>query len=154
MEPVSLDRARILVLNYNGRALLEECLPSVVEAARRSPIPCGVAVVDNDSADDSVAWLAANHPDVAVVRRPNRGLASFNDALAGMDEPVALLLNNDVKLAPDSIAPLLRPLAERDDARFGGGHVDSVLVGGLVEQSFVSVPASDSGPAPATLPEV
>ena len=44
--------------------------------------------------------------------------------------------------------------AERDDARFGGGHVDSVLVGGRVEQSFVSVPASDSGPAPATLPEV
>jgi len=118
MEPVSLDRAKILVLNYNGRALLEECLPSVVEAARRSPIPCGVAVVDNDSADDSLPWLAANHPDVPAIRRPNRGLASFNDVLAEIDEPVVLLLNNDVKLAPDSVAPLLRPFAERPDALF------------------------------------
>lgn len=115
---MSLDRACILVLNYNGRDLLRECLPSVVEAARRSPVPCGVVVVDNDSADDSLAWLAANHPDIRVVRRPNRGLASFNDALAEMDEPVALLLNNDVKLASDSIAPLLRPLAEHADALF------------------------------------
>jgi GT2 family glycosyltransferase len=118
MEPVPLDRSRILVLNYNGRALLQECLPSVVEAARRSPVPCGVAVVDNDSADDSLAWLAANHPDVRVVRRPNRGLASFNDVLAEMDEPVALLLNSDVKLDPDSIAPLLRPFEKHADALF------------------------------------
>jgi len=115
---VSLDRTQILVLNYNGRALLEECLPSVVEAARRSPVPCGVTVVDNDSADDSLAWLAANHPGVNVVRRPNRGLASFNDVLMEMDEPVALLLNSDVKLDPDSIAPLLRPFDEHADALF------------------------------------
>jgi L-aspartate oxidase len=43
--------------------------------------------------------------------------------------------------------------AERDDDRFGGGHVDSVLVGQRVEQTYVSVPASDLGPAPLTLPE-
>ncbi len=115
---MSLDRTQILVLNYNGRALLEECLPSVVAAARRSPVPCGVTVVDNDSADDSLAWLAAQHPGVAVVRRPNRGLASFNDVLADMDEPVALLLNSDVKLDPDAIAPLLRPFQEHTDALF------------------------------------
>ena len=35
MEPVGTDRSHILVLNYNGRALLGECLPSVVEAAAR-----------------------------------------------------------------------------------------------------------------------
>jgi len=115
---VSPDRTQILVLNYNGRALLQECLPSVVEAARRSPVPCGVVVVDNDSADDSLPWLAAEHPDVRVVSLPNRGLASFNDALRAMDDPVVLLLNNDVKLAPDSVAPLLRAFAEHDDALF------------------------------------
>lgn len=118
MEPVSLDRTQILVLNYNGRALLEECLPSVVEAARRSPVPCGVSVVDNASTDDSLAWLAANRPDVTIVRRPNRGLASFNDVLREMDEPVALLLNSDVKLDPDAVGPLLRPFEEHADALF------------------------------------
>ncbi|AMV39845.1 glycosyltransferase family 2 protein [Planctomyces sp. SH-PL62] len=115
---MSPDRTQILVLNYNGRALLQECLPSVLEAARRSPTPCGVVVVDNDSADDSRDWLARRHPDVRVIHLPNRGLASFNDALKEMDEPVVLLLNNDVKLAHDSVAPLLRVFAERDDAFF------------------------------------
>ncbi|MDG3004053.1 glycosyltransferase [Paludisphaera mucosa] len=118
MEPVSLDRTQILVLNYNGRALLQECLPSVIEAARRSPVPCGVVVVDNDSTDDSLARLAFEFPDVRVVRRPNRGLASFNDVLQELDEPVVLLLNNDVKLAPEAVGPLLRPFAERPDALF------------------------------------
>lgn len=37
---------------------------------------------------------------------------------------------------------------ERDDARFGGGHFDSVLDIAHVVQSFVSSPASDLGPAP------
>lgn len=43
--------------------------------------------------------------------------------------------------------------ALRDDDRFGGGHLDSSLVAGQVALSFVAVPASDTGPAPLTLPE-
>lgn len=115
---MSLDRTQILVLNYNGRALLNECLPSIVAAAQRSPVPCSVAVVDNDSSDDSLAWMAANHPDVRVIRRPNRGLASFNEVLAELDDRVVFLLNNDVKLAPDAVGPLLRAFGEYSDALF------------------------------------
>ena len=81
MEPVGADRTHILVLNYNGRALLAECLPSVVEAARRSPVPCAVGVVDNGSTDGSLDVLARDWPGVTVHREPNRGLASFNTVL-------------------------------------------------------------------------
>lgn len=109
---------RILVLNYNGRALLAECLPSVVEAAGRSPVPCPVMVVDNGSTDGSPGYLAEHWPGVEVVTRPNRGLASFNEVLAGLDEPTALLLNNDVKLAPNAVGPLLDALAREPDALF------------------------------------
>ncbi|MGE3819828.1 MAG: hypothetical protein AB7I30_10350, partial [Isosphaeraceae bacterium] len=42
-DPVGADRAHILVLNYNGRDLLRECLPSVVEAAARAPFPCAIS---------------------------------------------------------------------------------------------------------------
>jgi GT2 family glycosyltransferase len=77
-----------------------------------------VIVVDNDSTDDSLAWLAARHPEVRAIRLPNRGLASFNDALRMLDDPVVLLLNNDVKLAPDAVGPLLRAFAVHDDAFF------------------------------------
>jgi len=108
----------ILVLNYDGRSLLEECLPSVVEAARRSPVPCRVTVVDNGSTDGSIGALARDWPGVGVVREPNRGLASFNAALARMLEPVVLLLNNDVKLGPDAVGPLLATFGRHDDALF------------------------------------
>ena len=109
---------QILVLNYNGRGLLGECLPSVLEAAARSPAPCRVTVVDNGSTDGSLEALARDWPGVGVVVEPNRGLASFNAVLGRMDEPVVLLLNNDVKLAPDAVGPLLRAFDRHPDALF------------------------------------
>lgn len=118
MEPVGVDRTHILVLNYNGRGLLAECLPSLVEAARRAPIPCGVSVVDNESTDDSLAYLASVWPSIEVIREPNRGLASFNAVLARRDEPVVFLLNNDVKLDPGAVGPMVAAFVEHDDALF------------------------------------
>src|SRR3954469_21587920 len=105
MDPVGADRTHILILNYNGRELLAECLPSIVEAAARAPVRCAVSVVDNGSGDGSLEDLAARWPGIAVVNEPNRGLASFNHVLARLDESVVLLLNNDVKLAPGAVAP-------------------------------------------------
>ncbi|MHC4402760.1 MAG: glycosyltransferase [Planctomycetota bacterium] len=102
----------LLVLNYNGRSLLEQCLRSVVEAAEASRHPCDVAVIDNDSRDDSLAWLGRHFPGVRIIRRPNRGLSSFNDVVPGLGGRVAVLLNNDIKLAPDAVDPLVAPLLE------------------------------------------
>ena len=118
MEPLTIDRTHILMLNYNGRDLLDECLPSIIEAAARAPVPCGVTVVDNSSTDGSRERVACRWPGVRVVREENRGLASFNRVLQSLDEPVVLLLNNDVKLDADALAPLLRVFEEQDDALF------------------------------------
>lgn len=103
-------RVSILVLNFNGRRLLAECLPSVLEAARASRHDCRVAVIDNDSRDASVPWLGEQFPDVPVICRPNRGLCSFNDVLASLEAPVAVLLNNDIQLDRGAIDPLVEPL--------------------------------------------
>jgi N-acetylglucosaminyl-diphospho-decaprenol L-rhamnosyltransferase len=118
MDPLTIDCAQVLVLNYNGKALLSECLPSILEATARSPVRCKVTVVDNDSTDGSRELIAARWPDVDVVHEKNRGLASFNRILGALDEPIVLLLNNDVKLAPDAIAPLLQIFEDHDDALF------------------------------------
>lgn len=115
---MTIDSTHILVLNYNGRLLLAECLPSLVEAARRCSVPCRVSVLDNDSTDGSRDWLASNWPSVGVIHSPNQGLASFNEVARGLREPVLLLLNNDVKLAADAIDPLLRVFERTDDALF------------------------------------
>jgi N-acetylglucosaminyl-diphospho-decaprenol L-rhamnosyltransferase len=118
MEPVGADRTHILVLNYNGRNLLGECLPSVVVAAARAPGGCVVGVVDNGSTDGSLEYLAREWPGVRVWREPNRGLASFNAVLTRLSEPVVVLLNNDVKLAPDAVGPLVEAVDTHPDALF------------------------------------
>jgi GT2 family glycosyltransferase len=118
MEPLTIDRTHILVLNYNGARLLAECLPTVLEAARRSPIPCKVTVVDNSSTDGSAELVASRWPDVGLMRETNRGLASFNRVLARVDEPVVLLLNNDIKLEPRAVWPLVAIFEAHADALF------------------------------------
>ena len=102
----------VLILNYNGRRLLEANLPSVISAAEKAGCPCLVGVVDNDSTDDSCRWLAGEYPDVHVWRQPNRGLCSFNEVLAGRHARIALLLNNDIKLDAGCIDPLVQPLMQ------------------------------------------
>jgi N-acetylglucosaminyl-diphospho-decaprenol L-rhamnosyltransferase len=115
MEPVG---THIVVLNYNGRELLAECLPSIALAAARAPAPCPVTVLDNGSTDGSLAYLAESWPAVQVVREPNAGLASFNTLLGRLTERTVFLLNNDVKLAPDAIGPLVADLYANPDALF------------------------------------
>jgi N-acetylglucosaminyl-diphospho-decaprenol L-rhamnosyltransferase len=118
MEPLTIDRTHILVLNYNGRGWLAECLPSILMAAQRSPVPCGVTVVDNGSTDGSCDLVASRWPTVGLAREENLGLASFNRVLTRLDEPVVLLLNNDIKLEPGAVGPLLEAFATHDDAFF------------------------------------
>lgn len=107
-----MTQIHILILNYNGRSLLAECLPSVVEAAGRSGHACEVVVIDNESSDDSLAYLKAEWPQVRIVRRRNLGLCSYNGVIPELSGPVAVLLNNDIKLAREAIDPLVAPLLD------------------------------------------
>jgi GT2 family glycosyltransferase len=118
MEPLTIDRTHILVLNYDGAGLLAECLPSVIEAARHSSVRCRVTVVDNGSVDDSHELVARRWPEVGFLRQENLGLASFNRVLERLDERVVLLLNNDVKLDAGAVDPLLEVFGKHDDALF------------------------------------
>lgn len=113
-------RVHILVLNHNGRALLQECLPAVVASARSAMSPCPVSVIDNDSTDDSVTWLTRYWPEVGVMRAPNRGLVSFNDAMTHVAEPIVMLLNNDVKLASGCVDNLARTFERHPDCFIAG----------------------------------
>src|SRR5881628_3504039 len=98
-----VEAAHILVLNHNGRSLLEQCLPSVVGCARDAAVRCRVTVVDNESTDGSGELLRRTWPDVGLMPMPNRCLVSFNEAVRSVSEPIVLLLNNDVKLAPGCV---------------------------------------------------
>ena len=117
MDPLG-GTTHILILNHNGLDLLVECLPSVVEAARRWPGNCRVSVVDNESTDGSIAYLTQEWPRVGVISAQNRGLASFNGVLGSLPESVVLLLNSDIKLDPDAVGPLVEAVEANPDALF------------------------------------
>ena len=100
----------LIVLNYNGRHLLGECLPSIVDAAAVSRHRCRVVVIDNRSSDDSLLWLSENYPRISVISHANRGLCSYNDVVPELGGDVAVLLNNDIKLHAGAVDPLVEPL--------------------------------------------
>ncbi len=100
----------LVVLNFNGRGLLRQCLPSIVEAAAASRHVCRVVVIDNASTDGSVDFLRKQFPEIRVEQCQNRGLCSYNSVLPRLDSRVAVLLNNDIRLEPRAVDPLVEPL--------------------------------------------
>ncbi|RMH01849.1 MAG: glycosyltransferase family 2 protein [Chloroflexi bacterium] len=90
----------VVVLNWNGRFLLPDCL----NALKKQDYPdYQIIVVDNASTDDSVTYLQAYHPDVTLIQsEQNLGYAGGNNiALRHLDTDIAILLNPDVIVDPD-----------------------------------------------------
>lgn len=109
---------RIIILNYNGSAILRQCLPSVVDAARRSAFKTRVTVLDNCSRDDSRAYVQSAFPEVEWVDAPaNKIFCSYNALVEATPEQAVLLLNNDIRVEPDFVDPLLEAL-QADPAVF------------------------------------
>ncbi len=98
----------IIVTNFNGRHLLSECLPSVIEAARRHDHRDEVIVVDDYSSDGSRELLAARFPSVKLhANLANVGFQRATNIGAMIAKfPIIVLLNNDVAVERDSIARL------------------------------------------------
>jgi GT2 family glycosyltransferase len=90
----------IVIVNWNGLAVLRECLNSIFGAAQG--IEFEVIVVDNASQDDSVAVLQREFPQVVILRnQQNRGFAAANNqAFAVARGRHVLLLNNDTLVLP------------------------------------------------------
>lgn len=100
---------RIVILNYNGAELLPQCLPSIVRASEGAAHPTRVTILDNHSTDDGLLYVRRHFPNVAIVTPPaNRFLCSFNDYLPTIDEPVVILLNNDLRVGENFVDPLMQ----------------------------------------------
>lgn len=103
--PDTQPHIAIAILNYNGKQLLEQFLPSVT--AVRYP-NYKVWVIDNASTDDSIAFLQHQYPSVGIVINPaNYGYADgYNIGLQSIEADYYLLLNNDVEVGPAFLTPL------------------------------------------------
>lgn len=130
--------AAIVVVNWNGGAVLGPCLRSLADQG----VP--VVVVDNASTDGSPGLVAEILPTAALVRRPaNDGFAAgVRTGVAATDCDVVLLLNNDAVAAPGWAAAMLTPFD-------GPGAQDLAATTGHVLLDGWFSPSPAGAPAPA-----
>lgn len=111
----------IIVLNYNGKELLGECLPSIIKAVNNSRHICRVWVLDNKSQDGSVEFVKEEFPEVDVYSASkNMFLVSYNELVGRLDSDIVIFLNNDIKLAEDFLDPLVEIFIDYPDAFMAG----------------------------------
>ena len=99
-------KTAIVILNWNGRKMLEQYLPSVIEYSRDDAT---IIVADNASSDDSLAFLQTHYPEVqTIVLDQNYGFADgYNRALKQVEAEYYVLLNSDVEVTHHWLEPLV-----------------------------------------------
>lgn len=91
----------VVILNWNGRKHLETYLPSVVGTVYQD---WKLYVIDNNSTDDSVAFLHARYAEsVEIIQlKENLGYAGgYNAGLKQIAARYYVLLNSDVEVTPN-----------------------------------------------------
>ena len=95
----------IVILNWNGKTLLEQFLPSVLKHSGDAQI----YVADNASTDDSVQFVIEHFPIVKLIQNAENGgyAKGYNDALKNISEPLFCLLNNDIEVTENWLLPII-----------------------------------------------
>jgi len=104
----STQAASVVIPNWNGRDLLEKHLPSVVTAMQGHP-DNEVIIVDNGSTDGSATYVREAFPDVRMLTlETNLGFGrGSNEGFRAAKNDVVVVLNNDMRVDPGFLAPLL-----------------------------------------------
>lgn len=98
----------LVILNWNGKQLLEKFLPSFVRFSAADNIE--LIVADNASTDDSVDFLKHNYPTVRIIKnKQNGGYAQgYNDALQYVKADVYGLINSDIEVTENWLNAIVK----------------------------------------------
>ena len=101
-----MAKVAIVILNWNGQAMLAKYLPNVIEYSRQD---AEVWVADNCSSDHSMRLLETQFPQVkTIVLEQNFGFAEgYNRALRQIEAEYYILLNSDVEVSHHWLTPLI-----------------------------------------------
>ena len=103
-----MKKVAVVIMNWNGRKLMQMFLPSVVKYTESNT--ADVIVADNGSTDGSAEWLESEFPSVVrLLFDKNHGFAGgYNLAVEKLDGyKYILLLNSDVEVTANWLAPML-----------------------------------------------
>ena len=111
-----MPQVSVVIVNWNGLALLPDCLDSLSACGT----PLEIIVVDNGSTDGSVGYLRQRPEIVVIGNATNTGYAPANNAgIARATGEFVLLLNNDTRVAPGFLEPLLHMMSTTADVGAG-----------------------------------
>jgi GT2 family glycosyltransferase len=102
----------ILILNYNGKMLLKQCLGSIF---CQNYSNFEVILADNNSSDDSISWTRENYPQAKIIEyESNFGFAGGNNrALQHAKGEWIFFLNNDAFLEKNCLGILAERIKNR-----------------------------------------
>lgn len=123
--PPGLLDVSVLIVNWNNRTYLRECLDSVL-ASR--PFPrMEVIVVDNGSCDGSPEMIKTGYPGVTLLaNRENRGYArAMNQALALSRGRMLALADSGLRLPANALPAMMEFLENHPEAGVAGLQLES-----------------------------
>ena len=96
----------IIIVNFEGRKLLEKCLKSLQQTEYSS---FEIIIVDNQSTDDSVKFVKTNYPDIKIIElNKNYGFSVPNNIAAKTAKGKYLVfLNNDTMVTSSWLSELV-----------------------------------------------
>lgn len=105
-----MKKIAVVILNWNGKKLLKQFLPSVIQYSQEATI----YVADNASTDDSVSFIKANYPTIKIINNSgNYGYAKgYNEALQFVEEEIYALVNSDIEVTENWLQPILELFKE------------------------------------------
>jgi len=102
----------VVLISYNGKEFIDDCMRTTVESLKR--VNSEIIVVDNASSDGTIDILETKYPQARLIKNnSNLGFApAVNQGLETATGEFILLLNQDTRIVGEAIPMLARKMKE------------------------------------------
>lgn len=110
-----MNKVAVVILNWNGKEIMERFLPSVIQYSPRELVD--IIVADNGSTDNSLAMLQEKFSSIRVIPLDkNYGFAEgYNRAIEQIDHEFTVLMNSDIEVTPGWLDAPLKAFEEHPE---------------------------------------
>jgi len=96
----------VVILNWNGKQLLEQFLPAIVNYSQKV---AEIYIADNASTDNSIEFIRSNYPQVKIIQNSDNGgyAKGYNESLQHIDADIYALVNSDIEVTENWLGPII-----------------------------------------------